>query len=175
MFMHEILILYILLKGQSTMYGISKTISQMFGYISNPSFGTIQPALKRLEKNNYIKADKFYTEGGKPYFFYSITPDGKEFLVKKLKSKPSKNPIQLYPEIKIKLSCMDVLSETDKKDLCKILKTEVLKLKSGAETILASESYEDNYSARIVLNNAVCEYKNMYDLIEGLEKNAGNS
>ena len=173
--MHEILILYILLKGQSTMYGVSKSISQQFGYISNPSFGTIQPALKRLEKKGFIKSDKFFTDGGKPYFFYSITSEGKEFLIEKLKSKPSKNPIQLYPEILLKLTCMDILTPTDKDGLCKILKTEVMKLKNQAETILASDFYQDNPSGRMVLNGVVCSYKSLNDLIERLEKNAGNS
>ena len=173
--MHEILILYILLKGQSTMYGISKTVSKLFGYITNPSFGTIQPALKRLEKKSFVKSDKFFTEGGKPYFYYSITPQGKEFLVDKLKSKPSKNPIQLFPEIKIKLTCLDILTSEDKKELCKVLKAEVLKLKTQAESILSAGDYDDNYTGRMVLDNSVCEYKNMYDLIERLEKNAGNS
>ena len=173
--MHEILILYILLKGQSTMYGISKTVSKLFGYITNPSFGTIQPALKRLEKKSFVKSDKFFTEGGKPYFYYSITPQGKEFLVDKLKSKPSKNPIQLFPEIKIKLTCLDILTSEDKKELCKVLKAEVLKLKTQAEAILSAGDYDDNYTGRMVLDNSVCEYKNMYDLIERLEKNAGNS
>lgn len=157
------------------MYGISKTVSKLFGYITNPSFGTIQPALKRLEKKSFVKSDKFFTEGGKPYFYYSITPQGKEFLVDKLKSKPSKNPIQLFPEIKIKLTCLDILTSEDKKELCKVLKAEVLKLKTQAEAILSAGDYDDNYTGRMVLDNAVCEYKNMYDLIERLEKNAGNS
>ena len=157
------------------MYGISKTVSKLFGYITNPSFGTIQPALKRLEKKSFVKSDKFFTEGGKPYFYYSITPQGKEFLVDKLKSKPSKNPIQLFPEIKIKLTCLDILTSEDKKELCKVLKAEVLKLKTQAEAILSAGDYDDNYTGRMVLDNSVCEYKNMYDLIERLEKNAGNS
>lgn len=157
------------------MYGISKTVSKLFGYITNPSFGTIQPALKRLEKKSFVKSDKFFTEGGKPYFYYSITPQGKGFLVDKLKSKPSKNPIQLFPEIKIKLTCLDILTSEDKKELCKVLKAEVLKLKTQAEAILSAGDYDDNYTGRMVLDNSVCEYKNMYDLIERLEKNAGNS
>lgn len=173
--MHEILILYILLKGQSTMYGISKSISQQFGYITNPSFGTIQPALKRLEKNEYIKSDRFYTEGGKPYYFYSITEKGKTFFREKLVSNLSRNPIQLYPEILIRLTCFDILNSDDRKILCKILKSHVLKLQNCAENIMASDEYKENSSGRMVLNGVVCSYKSLYDLIERLEKNAGNS
>ena len=173
--MHEILILYLLTKNQSTMYGIAKSITKLFGYITNPSFGTLQPAIKRLEKKGCVTNSKFYTEGGKPYFYYSITPKGKEFLVEKLKSKPSKNPIQLNPEIKIKLSCCDVLSSEERKEMFTLLKTEMMKLKTGAEKTLSSELWCDNFFGKMVLDNSVCEYKNLYELIERLEKHAGNS
>ena len=72
--MNEVIILYMLLKSHSTMYGISKNMKKIFGAITKPGFGTIQPALKRMEKQGYVKSDKFYTDGGKPYFYYSITP-----------------------------------------------------------------------------------------------------
>lgn len=173
--MHEILILYILLNSQTTMYGIAKAISKQFGYISSPSFGTLQPALKRLEKKELVTASKFFTDGGKPYFFYSITESGKKFLTEKLMSKPSKNPIQLYPEIKIKLTCLDILNSDNKKELCKTLKAEVQKLKTNAEKIMTSAEYKDNGSGRMVLDATVTEYKNMLDVIERLEKNACNS
>ena len=168
--MHEILILYILLNSQNTMYGITKIISKNFGFISNPSFGTIDPAIKRLMKQNYISSSKFFTEGGKPYYYYSITPQGKEFLTSKIKEKPSANPIQAYQEIKIKLICSDILENQEKKSLYKLLKNEVLNLKTKAENVLKSDIFSSNHSARIVLDNTVCECNNMYDVIEGLEK-----
>ncbi|MCM1265210.1 MAG: PadR family transcriptional regulator, partial [Candidatus Gastranaerophilales bacterium] len=106
--MNELLILYILTKGQSTMYGLSKCLLKNYGCITKPGFGTIQPALKRLEKQGFIKADKFFSEGGKPYFYYSILDNGKEFLRKKLLEKVTTNPIQFYPFAKIKIACSDV-------------------------------------------------------------------
>lgn len=168
--MHEILILYILLNAQNTMYGISKLISKNFGFISNPSFGTIGPALKRLEKQNYVSSSKFFTEGGKPYYYYTITPNGKDFLINKIKEKPMENPIQMYQEVKVKLICSDILELSDKKTLYNLLKSEIGKQKIKAEEVLKSDTFSTNHSARIVIDNIVCECKNMYDLIEGLEK-----
>ena len=168
--MHEILILYILSGGQNTMYGLTKYISKLFGSFAKPSFGTIQPALKRLEKKGYVKSDKFFTEGGKPYFYYSVTSDGEKHLREKILKPPFKNPIQLIPETKIKLICSDILEDNEKKSLYKTLKTEFIKLKSETEGILTSEVFSNNHSGRMVIDNTVCEYKNIIDLIEGLEK-----
>ena len=36
--MNELLILYILLNGQSTMYGLSKSLQKYFGAITKPGF-----------------------------------------------------------------------------------------------------------------------------------------
>ena len=168
--MHEILILHTLLNGQNTMYGLTKQILKTFGFLTKPSFGTIQPALKRLEKKNYVKSDKFYTEGGKPYFYYSIMPEGKDFLIKKILKSPVKNPVQLYPEIKIKLVCSNILEDNDKKVLYQDLKLELTKLKTESETIQKSNSFSSNSYGRIVLDNTIYEYKNLIDLIEGFEK-----
>lgn len=168
--MHEILILYILLNAQNTMYGIAKTISKNYGFLSNPSFGTIQPALKRLEKNGLINSDKYFTDGGKPYFYYSITKEGREYLNGKIRALPSQNPIQLIPEIKLKLMCSNILNPLEKKDLYKALKLQLNKLKTQAEDILKSDIYQNNSEGRLVLDNSICEYGNIITLIEGLEK-----
>ena len=172
--MTEMLILYILLERQSTMYGLGKSIKQYFGSITTPGLGTIQPALKRLEKQEYIKADKFFTEGGKPYYYYSITNDGKNALITEILSKPSTNPVQLLPAAKLKLICSNILDNREKKELCNTLKTEILKVYNHAEKTIKSDYFANNYSAKIVMNNLLCEYKNTLDMIEGL-KNVGNS
>ena len=168
--MHEILILYILLDGQNTMYGIAKTLSKGFAHITNPSYGTLQPALKRLEKKECVSSSSFYTDGGKPYIYYSITSKGKDFLKVKLKSKLPQNPVQLIPELKIKLMCSDILSEEEKSDLLKNIKTDILKLATTTENMLNSERYAKKPQARLVLDNTVCEYKNLSDLTERLLK-----
>lgn len=171
--MNEILILYILNKSQTTMYGLSKTISKIYGSITKPSFGTLQPALKKLEQNKYIFASKFYTDGGKPYFYYSITEYGFQFLKETLLKNTSNNPTQLLPIAKIKLACSDILEQTEREVLYKQLKANLSRLKTEAETAL-SENWKDNFYSRMVLDNTVCEYNNLINLVEGLE-NARNS
>ena len=48
--------------------------------------------------------------------------------------------------------------------------SELNKLKTQTEDILKSESYSNNSAGRLVLDNSICEFKNLIDLIEGLEK-----
>ena len=166
--MNEILILYILNKSQTTMYGLSKCINKNYGSITKPSFGTLQPALKKLEGKKYIFSSKFYTEGGKPYFYYSVTEEGLSYLKEKLLRNTSLNPTQFISMTKIKIACADILNDTEKKELFKNLKTGLTKLKTETEQAL-SENWTKNTYHRLVLNNTVCEYKNLIDLIEELK------
>lgn len=168
--MHKILILYTLLNSQNTMYGLSKSIEKTFGFITKPSFGTLQPALKTLEKNSYIKSDNFFTEGGKPYIYYSITEQGKNYLTELIQTKFPNNPVQLIPEIKIRIICSTILSKEAQKNLFKNIKSHIMTLKTKTEKALNSDTYSTNYQARLLLDNIICEYKNLYNLTEGLEK-----
>lgn len=166
--MNEILILYILNKSQTTMYGLSKCINKNYGSITKPSFGTLQPALKKLEEKKYIFSSKFYTEGGKPYFYYSVTEEGLSYLKEKLLKNTSTNPTQFVSMTKIKISCSDILNDSEREQLFNMLKPNLLKLKTEAEQAL-SENWTKNTYHRLVLNNTVCEYKNLIDLIEELK------
>ena len=48
--MIELLILFVLNRKVLTMYGVSKEIKELFSVLTTPSYGTIKPALTRLEK-----------------------------------------------------------------------------------------------------------------------------
>jgi len=147
--MNELLILYLLLKGQSTMYGLAKSLKKYFGSITKPGFGTLQPALKRLEKQDFVKADKFFTEGGKPYYYYSITDSGKELLKKRIMEKTSLNPIHFCSAARIKLACSDILENLEKKELYERLKVGMIKLKDEAEKSLKDENSANNIYRKI--------------------------
>ena len=56
------------------------------------------------------------------------------------------------------------------------IKSNALLHKVNAEKILNDEYTPLSFYQKIVLDNAICEYKNFISMIEGLEKeNAGNS
>ena len=56
--MIELLIMYILSKSPHTMYGVLKDILKNFSPYTKPSFGTVKPALLRLEKKGAICSSK---------------------------------------------------------------------------------------------------------------------
>lgn len=168
--MNELLILYLLTKSKSTMYGLSKFLNKNYGMITKPGFGTLQPALKRLEKQGYVSADKYFTEGGKPYYYYSVTTKGTEFFKKKMLEKSSINPTQFLPMAKIKISCSDILTLEEQKELYRIVKNGLLSIKIDAENYINSESSSANGAHRLLVDSIICEYNNLITLVEGLER-----
>lgn len=174
--MIEIMILYVLLKHDLTMYSVHKRIGEYFLAYSTPSFGAIKPALVRLEKAGFITSSKIMSGGGKLSIFYAITKDGMKEL-KTLLLKPfSTNPLQFLSEARVKISCAGFLSKEDCAELFMNIKSIALLHKVNAEQILSDEYTPSDFYQRIALDNTICEYKNFISMIEGLEKdNAGNS
>ena len=173
--MIEILILYILLKHDLTMYAIHKRIQENFLAFTSPSFGAVKPALVRLEKQGCIISSKIMSDGGKLSVYYSITKDGVKELRNLLLKPLSQNPLQFLSDARIKLSCVSFLDNADAHDVFLDIKSNALLHKVNAENILADEYTPLTFQQRVVLDNAICEYKNFVSLVEGLEKsNAGN-
>ena len=169
------MILYILLKHDLTMYAIHKRIQENFLAFTSPSFGAVKPALVRLEKQGCISSSKIMSDGGKLSVYYSITKDGVKELRNLLLKPLSQNPLQFLSDARIKLSCVSFLDGSDAHDVFIDIKSNALLHKLNAEKILSDEYTPLTFQQRIVLDNAVCEYKNFVSLVEGLEKsNAGN-
>lgn len=163
--MIELLILHELNKKVLTMYGISKEIHQEFSVLTTPSYGTIKPALTRLEKSGFIKTQKTMSTGGRPSTYYSITASGKDELKRLILLPPLDNPIQFMPSARIKLFCAEILDNSEQKELFKTLKLK-------AESILIDtknmqESRSSDFYPKMVFDNLTCEYKNFISLLEG--------
>lgn len=174
--MIDLMILYILIKHDLTMYAIHKRIQEKFLAYTTPSFGALKPSLVRLEKSGCITSARIMSEGGKLSVFYSITKDGLKEL-KKLLLKPfSSNPLQFMSDARVKLSCCGFLEKEDCAELLLGIKANALLHKVNAEKILADEYTPLDFYQRVVLDNAICEYNNFISMVEGLEKdNARNS
>ena len=169
--MIELLILYVLLKKDLTMYAVQKHIEDNFAPYTKPSFGALKPALRRLETKECISSRKMMSDGGKLSVFYSLTKKGKEELKRLLLEDLSDNPLQFLSNARVKLSCADVLDADEKKRLFFSIKSLAMQFKCDAQNILG-----DEYNQKIILDNAVCEFSNFITIVEGLEKdNAGKS
>lgn len=162
--MIELLILHELNEKVLTMYGISKEIKLEFSVLTTPSYGTIKPALTRLEKSGFIKTHKTMSNGGRPSTYYSITKNGVEELKRLLLLPPLENPIQFLPSARIKLYCADILEKEEQKELFNLLKIKAECILIDAKNMLKSQ---ENFYPKMVFDNMICEYKNFISLLEG--------
>ncbi len=174
--MIEILILYVILNRDYTMYAIQKRIEDIFAPFTSPSFGALKPALRRLEEKECLTSRKMMSDGGKLSVYYEISKTGIDELKKMLLEDMSENPLQFLSNARVKISCADCLNNDEKKRLFFIVKSKALLFKNKAQDILDDEYSHINFYQKIILDNTVCEYSNLINIIEGLEKdNARNS
>ncbi len=169
--MIELLILFQLSKKVLTMYGVSKEIRNIFSVLTTPSYGTIKPALIRLEKNGFVITQKSMSAGGRPSVYYSITNNGRKELERLILATPQENPIQFLTMSRIKLACADVLDAEQQKMLFRELKLKAESILVDTQNMIGSK--ELSFYPRMVFDNLMCEYKNFISLVEGFEY-AGN-
>lgn len=75
--MFEDIILGTILEKDLTGYDIKKVIENSFGVFYKASYGSLYPALKRMEKKNYVTSYED-AQGGRKKIFYHITENGKK-------------------------------------------------------------------------------------------------
>lgn len=170
--MIELLILYKLSKKVLTMYGISKDILNSFSVITTPSFGTIKPALTRLEKAEFIKSQKTLSAGGRPSVYYSITQTGLKELNRLLLEEVQDNPVQFLTTARIRLSCAEILNKEEQLNLFKLLKLKSESIIIDIKNILHNENLD--FYKKMVMDNLLCEYNNLNSLLEGFERACKN-
>ncbi len=169
--MIELLILFQLNRKVLTMYGVSKEIRNSFSVLTTPSYGTIKPALNRLEEGGFVKTQKTMSKGGRPSTYYSITNSGINELKNLILTPPQENPIQFLPTARIKLACSDVLDDEQRNKLFNQLKVKAESILIDTQNIISSKDL--SFYPRMVFDNLICEYKNFISLVEGFEY-AGN-
>ena len=115
------------------------------------------------------------SDGGKLSVYYSVTKDGIKGLKGLLTESLSANPLQFLSDARIKLSCLSALDDGERYEVFENIKSNAVLHKTNAENILKDEYLPLTFYQKIVLDNAICEYKNFITLVENLEKeNARN-
>ena len=154
------------------MYGISKEIRSEFSVLTTPSYGTIKPALNRLEKSGFIRTQKTISTGGRPSTYYSLTKDGVEELKNMLISPLHDNPIQFLPTARVRLSCAEVLDSASMQELFRLLLIKTESISIDIRNILETKNLD--FCQKMVFDNLLCEYKNFASLLEGLARACKN-
>ena len=133
--MIEIVILYILTKYDATIYRVCKIVDELFFPFLKSSTGTINPAIKRLEKIGAVECLNKMTEGGMFSKTYSITKLGKKHLSDLMLSFKEENPYHIINEAKILMYCSEYLSVSEKiefkENLLNILELHKIKIEKG--------------------------------------------
>ena len=174
--MIELLILYVLLKRDFTMYSIQKRIDENFAPFTKPSFGALKPALRRLEEKECLTSRKTMSNGGKLSVYYEISRNGIAELKRLILEDLSDNPLQFLSNARAKLCCADCLNTDERKRLFFSVKSRAMQFKTLSQNILNDDYNHINFYQKVVIDNALCEFSNLITLVEGLEKdNAGNS
>ena len=174
--MIELLILYVLLKRNFTMYSIQKRIDENFAPFTKPSFGALKPALRRLEEKECLTSRKTMSDGGKLSVYYEISRNGIAELKRLILEGLSDNPLQFLSNARAKLCCADCLNTDERKRLFFSVKSRAMQFKTLSQNVLNDEYNHINFYQKVVIDNALCEFSNLITLVEGLEKdNAGNS
>ena len=174
--MIELLILYVLLKRDFTMYSIQKRIDENFAPFTKPSFGALKPALRRLEEKECLTSRKTMSDGGKLSVYYEISRNGIAELKRLILEDLSDNPLQFLSNARAKLCCTDCLNTDERKRLFFSVKSRAMQFKTLSQNVLNDDYNHINFYQKVVIDNALCEFSNLITLVEGLEKdNAGNS
>lgn len=75
----ELLILYVLMEGECSIYRIKKEIDGYFHLFYTSSMGSLHPAIKKLHSNRCLTVKKQVSTGGQRRFLYSATSSGKKY------------------------------------------------------------------------------------------------
>ena len=109
--MIELLIIFVLIKRDRTMYSIRKEIHDLFGIFTKPSDGTIHPALERLLEKKALNVQEKMSEGGKKSTYYSINKQSISYAKELLLSNDTENPSMFLPQLQAKLSTLSLFDK----------------------------------------------------------------
>ena len=155
--MIEAVILYVLDKYDATIYRVARIIDELFFAFLKSSTGTINPALKRLEKSGCVQYVEKMSDGGMLSKTYSITLEGKKHLKELLLSFNQTNPYHIVNEAKIAIFCSDILSVSEyaefKENMLNNLELHKIKLQNGLKNEYINLKEQQKKSVEITIEN----------------------
>ncbi|MDD3150567.1 MAG: PadR family transcriptional regulator [Candidatus Gastranaerophilales bacterium] len=165
--MIEFLILTILIKSSNSIYGIKTEIEKNFFAFLNISFGSLHPAIKKLERKEYVKTRKAISKGGQRCYTYSITKAGKQYFEDLMVTKLPKNPSIASKLIMLKIFSLDKFE----KNIQEEIKTKIKKYLELKKIELQNKTNKDenlSYSEKAVLNHEISRLNSDINWIESL-------
>lgn len=157
--MIDLLILYTLIKGPNSFYGIKKFVDFAFLPFISISYGSIHPALTKLEENGFISVDKKISRGGQRRSSYKINAKGKVKFSELMEKELPQSPQQAKQLSDIKIMLLDEVEQESKaiiiKDIIRFCEIQVINTKVVLENKELPQSQHKHLSQHI---NAYEEY-----------------
>ncbi|OGI24795.1 MAG: hypothetical protein A2287_03090 [Candidatus Melainabacteria bacterium RIFOXYA12_FULL_32_12] len=154
--MIELLILTILLDNKSSIYGIKQKIENKFSAFFKISFGSIYPALKKLEKNKYVTVKTQLSPGGQKKSTYSITNEGKEYFQVLMLEVLPENPALASQLINIKLIALPKIEVTLQQQATNTIIEHLEHNKANIEILLNNpENNKDKFQKKFLEYNLI--------------------
>jgi len=121
--MIELLVLGILLDGESTIYGLKQKAKSEFSLLTGASFGSIHPAIKRLEKAGFVSAKNTVSKGGQKSSLFKLTNKGKQKFEEIMKEELPETLYSSHQEAGLKIIFLDKINDDNKKTVLQSVKT----------------------------------------------------
>jgi DNA-binding PadR family transcriptional regulator len=118
----ELLILFVLLNQECTIYKIRKSINKYFSLFHSTSMGSIHPALKKFHAQNYVSVKKSMSKGGQRSSVYSVTDEGRKYFETLMLEDLPENPAAAAQFAKIKMFLLSTLEKPVRKSAIANLK-----------------------------------------------------
>ena len=157
--MTDLLILFILQKNKSSIYGIKKEIDSKFCNYFSVSLGAIHPGLKRLEDKQLITLSKQISSGGQRKSTYSITEKGTNHFKDLIQAELPNHPSNAEQLINLKLLALDMLDEKSKKIILTDIARHYEKLKIMATAVLNKIEISQHHSSILRQEIKTLEFK----------------
>ena len=137
----ELLILFVLLDQECTIYKIRKNIDKYFSLFHSASMGAIHPALQKLHANKCVNLKKLMSKGGQKSSIYSVTKNGRKYFKELMLEGLPENPSLSAQLAKIKALLLPQLEKSLKNSVISNLKDYY------QNKLLDFENFQEEYKA----------------------------
>jgi DNA-binding PadR family transcriptional regulator len=158
--MTELLVLAILLKEKCTIYKIRQKIRESFSIFLGASFGSIHPALKKLEENGHVKVSKKMSSNGQKSSIYSITDSGKKYFEELMLADITESTLYASQLINIKIMLLEKIEKSmHQKILANIKRFYEINILNTDAILQKTEKSEENLFKITVLKHYIQKNK----------------
>ncbi len=167
--MIELLILYILNSRERTVYALRRDIIERFKMITQPSLGTIHPALKRLLAKDAVKFTQKYSEGGKKSTYYSLAQNGKKVFKELFFEDMSQNPTIFHSHLSARILTISMLDKESRSEFLDELSKNLELQKLETQKSLDNPYVEYDEWQKGVISETLNEISSLMALVERLK------